>query len=90
MIVKILGIIVIICIFILVWMCAHYTASMKGNKVVWAGTATTVCGTVSIMLVLMYLLCIGERETNIREQSYQEGINQKWQQRIDTIWIPKK
>lgn len=84
------GIIVIVCIAVLVWMCAHYTASLKGNYIIHAGTATTVCGTVSIMLILMYLLCVTEREKNIEAQGHQEGVNQKWEQRIDTVWVPKK
>ncbi len=49
----------------------------------------SVCCMPTILFVSLFLLMRGEREKNIRQNGYKDGVSQQWVQRIDTVWIRK-
>lgn len=44
----------------------------------------------TLLFVSLFLLMGNEREKNIEQKGYEKGIQQQWQQRIDTVYVPVK
>jgi hypothetical protein len=44
----------------------------------------------TILFVSLFLLMGDVRERNIEQRGYERGIQQQWEQRVDTVYIPIK
>lgn len=86
--ITIMGIIVLICITVMMLIGAYSISKWKGRGMVLVGTGTILCSTVSMILVMSHILIRPERERNLRHDGYKAGTEQKYIQRIDTVWVP--
>jgi hypothetical protein len=44
----------------------------------------------TLLFVSLFLLMGGAREKNIEQRGYERGIQQQWEQRVDTVYVPIK
>lgn len=83
------AIICIVCVLILTWYSCKYLEQQQTD---WKKNVLpiTVSAVVSLVMIGLFAVFYSDRERIIEQKAFQEGIEQEWEWKIDTVWTRKK
>jgi len=79
-----IGIVCIVCILILTYYSCKYLES-KSTILYIMGSAA-----ISLLLIAMSVIFYSDNLRIAKQKAFQEGIEQEWEWKVDTVWTRKK